>query len=63
MSMVKVNDINMYYEIHGEGEPLILISGNGAESSQWKDMIPAFSKGYKWSHLITAVQGVLIGHI
>jgi 3-oxoadipate enol-lactonase len=44
MPMVKVNDINMYYEIHGEGEPLILISGNGAESSQWKEMIPTFSK-------------------
>ncbi|MEL7670909.1 alpha/beta hydrolase [Methanobacterium sp.] len=47
MSMTKVNDINMYYEIHGEGEALILISGNGAESSQWKDMIPTFSKDYK----------------
>ena len=47
MPMVKVNDINMYYETHGEGEPLILISGNGAESSQWKDMIPTFSKDYK----------------
>lgn len=47
MPMVKVNDINMYYETHGEGEALILISGNGAESSQWKDMIPMFSKNYK----------------
>ena len=47
MPMVKVNDINMYYEAHGEGEPLLLISGNGGESSQWKDMIPTFSKDYK----------------
>lgn len=34
MPIAKINDINMYYEAHGEGEPLILISGNGAESSQ-----------------------------
>lgn len=47
MPTVKVNDINMYYETHGEGEALILISGNGGESSQWKDMIPTFSKDYK----------------
>ncbi len=47
MPIVKVDDINMYYETHGEGEPLILISGNGAESSQWKDMIPTFSKNYR----------------
>lgn len=47
MPTVKVNDINMYYETHGEGEPLILISGNGGESSQWKDMITAFSENYR----------------
>lgn len=47
MPMVKINDINMYYETHGEGEALILISGNGGESSQWKDMIPTFSQDYQ----------------
>jgi hypothetical protein len=33
MPKIKVNDINMYYEIHGEGEPLVLIQGMGAEIS------------------------------
>lgn len=33
MPKIKVNDINMYYEIHGEGEPLVLIQGLGAEIS------------------------------
>ena len=47
MSIVKINDINMYYESHGEGEPLILISGNGGELSQWKDHITMFSKEYQ----------------
>ncbi len=27
MPYVKVNDIHMYYEIHGDGEPLLLIVG------------------------------------
>jgi 3-oxoadipate enol-lactonase len=27
MPTVRVNDIDMYYEIHGEGEPVVLISG------------------------------------
>lgn len=27
MPIVKVNDIHIYYEIHGEGEPLVLIAG------------------------------------
>ena len=29
MPTVKVNDIQMYYEIHGEGKPLLLIGGLG----------------------------------
>ena len=33
MPTAKVNDINMYYEIHGEGEPLIFIQGLGTEIS------------------------------
>jgi pimeloyl-ACP methyl ester carboxylesterase len=33
MPKVKVNDINMYYETHGEGEPLVSIQGLGADIS------------------------------
>ncbi|MEN6291347.1 MAG: alpha/beta hydrolase [Methanobacterium sp.] len=33
MPITKVNDINMYYEIHGEGKPLIFIQGLGTEIS------------------------------
>ncbi len=33
MPTVKVKDINMYYEIHGVGEPLVLIQGLGFEIS------------------------------
>lgn len=32
MPKVKVNDIQMYYEIHGEGTPLVLITGYGGTS-------------------------------
>jgi len=35
MPYVKVNDIHMYYEIHGEGEPLVLILGLGTDISEW----------------------------
>ncbi len=27
MPMVRINVLHMYYEIHGEGEPLVLIAG------------------------------------
>ena len=31
MPTMKVNDISMYYEVHGEGEPLVFIGGFGTD--------------------------------
>lgn len=43
-----VNGIKMYYEIHGEGEPLVLIHGGGSTiPSNWGEMLPELSKHYK----------------
>ena len=47
MSIIKVSNIEMYYEIHGEGEPLLLIHGLGSSSRDWEYQIPQFSKLYK----------------
>jgi len=47
MPIVKVGDINMYYEIHGEGEPLVLIPGRGAKVEQFFMHIPVFSRTHK----------------
>jgi pimeloyl-ACP methyl ester carboxylesterase len=44
---VKVNDINVHYEIHGKGEPLLLIQGLGYSSWMWFKQIPDFSREYK----------------
>jgi pimeloyl-ACP methyl ester carboxylesterase len=46
MPTVKVSDINIYYEAHGEGEPLLLIMGYGCSSSGWFRQIPDLSKEY-----------------
>ena len=42
-----VNDIQMYYEIHGEGEPLVLISGLGTDISEWGDLILWLAQQYR----------------
>ncbi|MEE9144921.1 MAG: alpha/beta hydrolase, partial [Candidatus Binatia bacterium] len=36
MPLIKVKDLNFYYEFHGEGEPLVLISGTGFSCEHWK---------------------------
>jgi pimeloyl-ACP methyl ester carboxylesterase len=47
MPLAKANGIELYYEIHGEGEPLLLIMGLSLSSKSWFRTIPALSKDYK----------------
>ncbi len=47
MPIVKASDINIYYEIHGEGEPLLMIQGYAQYSGHWTTLIPPFSKEYR----------------
>lgn len=47
MPTTKVGDINIYYEIHGEGEPLVLIYGYVGHSGLWFRQIPVLSKRYR----------------
>ena len=48
MPTVKVNDIQIYYEVHGEGFPLIMIMGLSANVNWWDPrMIQKLSKNFK----------------
>ena len=47
MSTVEVNGINMYYEIHGDGEPLLIIWGMGGEISTFVDYMDDLDEDYK----------------
>jgi pimeloyl-ACP methyl ester carboxylesterase len=47
MSITNANGIDLYYEVHGEGEPLLLIMGLSLTSKSWFRTIPALSEQYK----------------
>jgi pimeloyl-ACP methyl ester carboxylesterase len=42
-----VNGIKMYYEVYGEGQPLLLLHGNGGSIGSRVNEIPQFAKKYK----------------
>ena len=42
-----IRGFKMYCEIYGEGQPLLIIHGNGGSIADFKDQIPDFSKKYK----------------
>ncbi len=47
MSKVKIGDINMYYEVLGDGEPLVIIQGMGVEITSAYSVINEFAKKYR----------------
>lgn len=47
MPITNANGIELYYEVHGEGEPLLLIMGLSLNSKSWFRTLPALSEHYK----------------
>jgi pimeloyl-ACP methyl ester carboxylesterase len=47
MPYVSVNDIQLYYEEHGKGAPLVLVHGFSASGRIWDDFISAFTPNYR----------------
>ncbi len=47
MPTTHVNGVNLYYEKHGSGDPLGLISGLGYDHWQWHKMFPGLSKHFQ----------------
>src|SRR5579859_2633380 len=47
MPIVRVNDIEMYYEIHGEGEPVVLIAGLNSDHTLYRGILPRLAASYQ----------------
>lgn len=47
MPRARIGNIEMYYEIHGSGEPLVLIHGLSMDSSTWFNQVPLLSQKYQ----------------
>ncbi len=53
MPKVKINDLEMYYEVHGKRFPLILISGYSGSTEGWDVLVPRVSDLSKHYEVIT----------
>ena len=47
MPHAEVNGQRLYYEVHGEGEPLVIVMGLGGDLLAWARQIPEFAQTYK----------------
>jgi pimeloyl-ACP methyl ester carboxylesterase len=47
MPRVSANGVELYYEVHGQGQPLVLISGLGYTLWQWHRMVPFLAEHFQ----------------
>jgi pimeloyl-ACP methyl ester carboxylesterase len=47
MPTININNAEFYYELHGEGQPLVLVSGYTAPGSAWAANLNALAKHFK----------------
>ena len=45
--MANINGAQLYYEVKGMGQPLLLVHAGVADSRMWEAQFEAFSKKYK----------------
>jgi pimeloyl-ACP methyl ester carboxylesterase len=47
MPEANVNGVNLYYELHGSGEPLALVHGAWADATAWRFVVPGFAESFR----------------
>ncbi len=48
MSTVRVNDIELYYEVHGQGYPVVFLHGFSGTVNMWQPQVPVLSREYQF---------------
>ncbi len=56
MPIARIHDIDMHYEVHGEGEPLLMLHGLGSSNEDWENQVPVLAEHF------TLVTPSLRGH-
>jgi len=47
MAVIQANEIEIYYEEHGSGEPLLLIMGWGGNTATWDPQLEGLAEQYR----------------
>ncbi len=47
MPKLKVRDVELYYEVTGQGQPLVFIHGLGSGARDWEYQVPVFCEQYQ----------------
>lgn len=42
-----MNGVNLYYELHGRGEPLALVHGSWADATSWRFVVTGLAEFFR----------------
>ena len=45
--LAEVNGLELYYEVHGDGAPLVMLHAFGGSGTSWSPLVPEFAKSYR----------------
>jgi pimeloyl-ACP methyl ester carboxylesterase len=45
--IAKINNVDIYYEIYGKGDPLLLVHGGMCNGTYWRSQIPALAERFQ----------------
>jgi pimeloyl-ACP methyl ester carboxylesterase len=44
---IEVNGVRLYYELHGSGEPLVLVHGSWGDARSWRLVVPGLAESFR----------------
>jgi pimeloyl-ACP methyl ester carboxylesterase len=44
---IEVNGVRLYYELHGSGEPLVLVHGSWGDARNWRLVVPGLAESFR----------------
>ena len=44
---ITVNGVRLYYELHGSGEPLVLVHGSWGDARNWRLVVPGLAESFR----------------
>jgi pimeloyl-ACP methyl ester carboxylesterase len=47
MPDTQANGVGLYYEIHGGGEPLVLVHGSWVDATRWRCVVPGLAESFR----------------
>jgi pimeloyl-ACP methyl ester carboxylesterase len=47
MPEAEANGVRLYYEIHGGGEPLVLVHGSWGDATRWRLVVPGLAESFR----------------